>query len=72
MLDKDLLPDIEGLLDCDEWNDDHSAFIKQGECNGKPMWFVCSADGEKIAATDNREFAFIVAKQNDLDPFSVH
>ena len=72
MLDKDLLPDIEGLLAEDEWNDDHSAFIRQGEYNGKQMWLVCSADGEKIAATDNREFAFIVAKQNDLDPYSVH
>ena len=30
------------------------------------------ADGERIAATDDREFAFIVAKQNDLEPYSVH
>ena len=54
------------------WNDDKSAFIKRGEYNGKSMWLICDCEGQKIAATDNRDFAFIVAKQNDLNPYSVH
>lgn len=54
------------------WNDDHSAFIKYDVYEGKPMWLIYDAEGEKIAATDSREFAFIVARQNDLDPHSVH
>ncbi len=72
MSEKNLLTEVEGLLAEDEWNDEHSAFIKHGEYNGRLMWLICSADGERIAATDNREFAFIVAKQNDLEPHSVH
>ncbi len=54
------------------WNDENVAFIKQAECDGKIMWSIYGADGIKIAMTDNREFAFLVARQNDLDPKSVH
>lgn len=55
-----------------DWNDSNVAFIKHDFYEGRPMWLICGADGEKIAATDNREYAFIVAKQNDLTPCSVH
>lgn len=54
------------------WNDENTAFIKQDLYEGKNMWMIYGADGMKIAATDNRDFAFIVAKQNDLLPCSVH
>ena len=54
------------------WNDEHSAFIKKDIYDGKPMWLIYDAAGERIAATDNREFAFVVARQNDLEPHSVH
>lgn len=50
------------------WNDENVAFIKPAIENGKLMWSIYAADGEKIAVTDDREFAFIVAKQNDLKP----
>lgn len=50
------------------WNDENVAFIKPAMENGKQMWSIYAADGEKIAVTDDREFAFIVAKQNDLKP----
>lgn len=50
------------------WNDENVAFIKPAIENGKQMWSIYAADGEKIAVTDDREFAFIVAKQNDLKP----
>ena len=54
------------------WNDDKIAFIKSDFYEGKNMWLIYTADGTRIAATDNRDFAFIVAKQNDLLPQSVH
>ena len=54
------------------WNDENVAFINPGMEDGKRMWSIYAADGEKIAMTDDREFAFIVAKQNDLNPQSVH
>ncbi len=54
------------------WNDENVAFIKNDVYDGKNMWLIYAADGTKIAATDNRDFAFIVAKQNDLLPLSVH
>ena len=54
------------------WNDEHSAFIKKDIHDGKPMWLIYDSAGERIAATDNREFAFVIARQNDLEPHSVH
>lgn len=63
------LTEVEALQ---SWNDEHSAFIKYGTYEGRPMWLIYGAGGERIAATDSREFAFIVAKQNDLEPHSVH
>ena len=38
----------------------------------KLVRFYDGADGLKIAATEDRDFAFIVARQNDLEPLSVH
>ena len=54
------------------WNNGNIAFVKHDIYDGKSVWMICNADGEQIAATDNRDFAFIVARQNDLDPQSVH
>lgn len=64
--------DKEAISDLMSWNDENVAFIKPGMEDGKWMWSIYAADGEKIAMTDDREFAFIVAKQNDLNPQSVH
>ncbi len=67
---------LQDVFDCFSelggWNDENVAFIKQDMCEGRQMWLICDAEGEKIAATDNRDFAFIVARQNDLEPCSVH
>ncbi len=65
-----LTPEVEEELRC--WNDEDVAFIKSDIKDGKEMWLICAADGTKIAATDDREFAFVMAKQNDLKPTSVH
>jgi len=55
-----------------DWGNDEVAFIKYDLYNGSPMWSIYHADGTKIAVTDSREFAFVMAKQNDLQPQSVH
>lgn len=66
----ELLPEAEAELGC--WNDEDVAFIKNGIHDGKEMWLIYASNGTKIAATDDRDFAFIMAKQNDLEPRSVH
>lgn len=67
---KELAPDV--LEEMSQWNDENIAFIKHDLFEGKYMWMIYGADGERIAATDDRDFAFIVARQNDLEPLSVH
>lgn len=62
----------EYMSEMSDWNDEKTAFIKHDMYEGKYMWMIYGSDGERIAATDNRDFAFIVAKQNDLEPLSVH
>ena len=64
--------ETEFLADEALWNSHNVAFIKQDVYEGKNMWLIYDAEGERVAATDDREFAFIVARQNDLDPYSVH
>lgn len=64
--------DRETQAELSFWNDENVAFIKSGYEDGKRIWAIYAADGEKIAMTDDRDFAFVVAKQNDLNPKSVH
>lgn len=54
------------------WNDQNVVFIKNDVQDGKDMWLLYAADGTKLATTDNRDFAFLVARQNNLEPKSVH
>lgn len=64
--------DFEAFSELGFWNDENVAFIKSGVENGKCMWSIYAADGERIAMTDDRDFAFVMAKQNDFNPQSVH
>ena len=66
----ELLPESEADL-C-SWNDEDVAFIKNDVHDGKSMWLIYAADGTKIAATDDRDVAFGMAKQNAFTPCSVH
>lgn len=66
----DFFPETEAELSV--WDDDDVAFIKNGIHEGKEMWLIYASDGTKIAATDDRDFAFVMARQNDLLPKSVH
>lgn len=53
------------------WNDENLAFIKKDMYEGKPAWIIYDSCGEKIAATETKEFAFFVAEQNNLQPCCV-
>ena len=55
-----------------DWDDCDVAFIKSDTSSGHDMWVIYAADGTKLASTDNREYAFAVARQNNLTPKSVH
>ena len=48
------------------------AFIRPEIQDGENMWSIYDADGTKLAITDDREFAFVMARQNNLTPQSVH
>lgn len=38
----------------------------------KTIWAVHGADGERLALVADRRLAFILARQNDLEPVSIH
>ena len=48
------------------------AYIKPGVWQDQPVYAICAADGTQITIVSTREMAFIVARQHDLDPVSVH
>jgi hypothetical protein len=54
------------------WGDVDAAYIKSEIVDGNEVWKVYASDGTELAATDSREFAFVIARQGDLEPKSVH
>lgn len=48
------------------------AYIRQVEVHGQPAYAVHGADGQPLVVTTDREVAFAMARQNDLEPLSVH
>ncbi len=48
------------------------AYIKQEIRHHRAVWIVYDADGCELAQTLNRETAFIVVQENDLEAISVH
>lgn len=48
------------------------AYIRHVEVNGEPAFAVHGADGRPLGVTTDRELAFAVSRQNDLEPLSVH
>ncbi|ABD56266.1 DUF1150 domain-containing protein [Jannaschia sp. CCS1] len=38
----------------------------------KTLFAIGGPDGEQLALVRNRELAFVVARQNDMQPLSVH
>ena len=60
------------MLSLLSFEDEKTAFIKSDYKSEHQIWEIYGADGTKLAATDNRDYAFLLAKQNDFNPQSVH
>lgn len=54
------------------WGVQDVAYIREVTVQGQPAWAICAADGSGIGVAADREVAFAAARQNDLEPLSVH
>ena len=70
-MDKEIFDDEDWEMML-SWDDENVAFIKPDMCDGHLMRGIYGAAGTKLAAADNRAFAFVMARQNDLEHKSVH
>jgi hypothetical protein len=51
----------------------HVAYVKQIEVEGTASYGIFAADGTQMAVVGaDRDIAFAVVRQNDLEPVSVH
>lgn len=48
------------------------AYVKPVEVDGKAGFAIHAADGTQMALTGDRDIAFAVVRQNELEPVSVH
>lgn len=48
------------------------AYIKPVTIDGLTVYAIHAADGQELAVFDERDVAFVAARQNDLEPVSVH
>ncbi len=48
------------------------AYIKSTVHEGRAAYAICAADGTELAVVGERDIAFAVARQHDLEPLSVH
>ena len=48
------------------------AYVKRAVVNDVPGYSVHAADGTQIAAFVDRDVAFAMVRQHDLEPLSVH
>jgi hypothetical protein len=48
------------------------AYVKRIVDDGTESFAVHAADGTRIAVLANRDLAFVVVRQNDMEPVSVH
>jgi len=54
------------------WGVEDVAYVRHAIVDGKPCWAIFAADGSAIGAAPDRDMAFAAARQNDLEPLSVH
>ena len=54
------------------WGLEDVAYVRSVEIDGKHAWAICAADGTGIGVAPERDLAFAAARQNDLEPLSVH
>ncbi|MFP6729265.1 MAG: DUF1150 family protein [Alphaproteobacteria bacterium] len=50
----------------------HVAYIKPVTVDGESAYAIHSANGQELAVFGDRDVAFVAARQNDLEPVSVH
>ncbi len=50
----------------------HIAYVKQVVGHDQVGWSIHAADGTQIAVADQREMAIAAARQQHLEPLSVH
>ena len=48
------------------------AYVKMITMDGAPAYAVHAADGTEMAVMANRDAAFVVIRQHDMEPLSVH
>ncbi len=48
------------------------AYVKPILVDGAPAFAVHAADGTRMAVIPDRDLAFAVVRQNDMEPVSVH
>lgn len=48
------------------------AYVKEVTAEGKTAFAIHGADGTPLALAANRDLAFAVVRQNELEPVSVH
>ena len=54
------------------WGMQDVAYIRPVEVEGVEAWAIYAADGTSIGIAPEREMAFAAARQNDLEPLSLH
>ena len=50
----------------------HIAYVKPVTVDGVDGFAVCAADGTQMALIPDRDVAFAVVRQNEMEPLSVH
>lgn len=63
---------VDELSQFDFWDNENTAYVKMDFLNEKQIWVIYSADGVKLASTENRDLAYVMAKQNDYEVMSAH
>jgi hypothetical protein len=48
------------------------AYVKPVVVDGNAGYAIHAADGTQMALINNRDLAFVVVRQNELEPVSVH
>lgn len=46
--------------------------VREQAMGAESVYALCSEDGERLALAGSRDLAFILARQNDFAPVSVH
>jgi len=55
-----------------EWGLADVAYIKQVTLNGQSAYAIHAANGEQVAAAEDRDLAAALIVQNELTPMDVH